>query len=647
MSWSKIIKSPRISRDYLIRNEILDLEPAPEPTEPEESPAALAERAYTQGLEAGRQAGRAEAEQAFQKEQQTYQGLLQSMDQNLGEYYERLENRMLDLALAMAKKIVGGIAASHSDAIHQSLRKVLARHDNPGELLTVRLHPDDYRRMAPDDNLALKNFKMVPDPAVTAGGCLLETGFGLLDARVETQLEELAKVVRREQEEGGHPSAMLEAVENANEVRSEGRVVNIVGTVIESRGPHLTVGAQCEIVGNSGDGQTGSTLAEVIGFKENRVLLMPLGDRHGIGPGSRVLARGQNFMVTAGPHLLGRVLNGLGQPIDGLGGLAPAGEVEMIALHGRPNNPMERKPITEPLYTGIRAIDGLLTCGKGGRMGIFAGSGVGKSVLLGMIARNTLADVNVIALVGERGREVREFVERDLGPEGLQRSVVIAVTSDESPVLRIHGAQLAASVAEYFARQGRDVMFMMDSVTRFAMAHREIGLAIGEPPTTKGYTPSTFAALPKLLERSGIFGERGSITGLYTVLVEGDDMDEPVADHVRSILDGHIVLSRSLFSQNHFPAIDILPSVSRLSKTVCAREQSAWAGRLRDALATLQEVQDLLNIGAYVRGSNPKIDQALAAVDDIHRFLRQGITEKTRPEEMWPQISEIAGRLGR
>jgi flagellum-specific ATP synthase len=302
---------------------------------------------------------------------------------------------------------------------------------------------------------------------------------------------------------------------------------------------------------------------------------------------------------------------------------------------------MERRAINEPLYTGVRAIDGLITCGNGVRMGIFAGSGVGKSVLLGMMARNTQADVNVIALIGERGREVKEFVERDLGPEGLSRSVIVAVTSDESPVVRIHGAKLAATLAEYFAKQGKDVMFMMDSVTRFAMAYREVGLAAGEPPATKGYTPSTFAALPKLLERSGIFGERGSITGFYTVLVEGDDMDEPVADHVRSILDGHVVLSRSLASQNHFPAIDVLGSISRLMRQVCTPEQVKLGGQIRDTMATMAEAQDLVNIGAYAKGSNPKIDKALLCIEDIRTFLRQKVDEKVSPEEMWAQMNRI------
>jgi flagellum-specific ATP synthase len=626
-------------RDWLISSsEVIRAEEASQAADRETEETLRLQRRDEEIYSRGFQAGQAEAGKGFQSELQTYQAVLHSLEKELENFYAGMETRTVDLTLALVKKIVGAMSATGIEAIRQSIKKVLARHNEPGELLTLRMHPEDHARMAPTDTAAVKNFKMVPDPGVARGGCIMETGFGLVDARLETQLEELEKVLRVQTCEGTHPSQVKEAIENASEVRSEGRVVNIVGTVIESRGPNLTVGEQCEII--SADRH--ATWAEVIGFRENRVLLMPLGDHHGIGPGSRVIARGQSFAIQAGPHLLGRILNGLGHPIDAQGAL---GSGETLSIHGQPNNPMQRRTITSPLYTGVRTIDGFLTCGKGGRMGIFAGSGVGKSVLLGMMARNTQADVNVIALIGERGREVREFVERDLGPEGLKRSVVIAVTSDESPVLRIHGAQLAASIAEYFARQGKDVLFMMDSVTRFAMAHREIGLAIGEPPTTKGYTPSTFAALPKLLERSGIFGDKGSITGFYAVLVEGDDMDEPVADHVRSILDGHVVLSRSLFTQNHFPAIDVLSSISRLTKMVCTPEQTAWAGRLRDCLATVKDVQDLLNIGAYVRGNNPKIDQALNVVDAIERFLIQGMGEKTLPEEMWKRLAGIVSQL--
>lgn len=592
--------------------------------------------AYARGL----RTGRAEAEAVAQAEAAALREALKRLEEGLAAFYRQLEIQAGDLVLAMVRKIVGAAGSLSDEVIQHNLRKLLAQPHAPGDLLTVRLHPDDYRRLAPEGQSVLKNLKLEPDPEVERGGCLLESRFGLLDARLGTQLEELEAAVRSQLSAGRSLVQTTAGIEAAAEVRAEGRVTKIVGTVIESQGPNTTVGEECEIV-HPTDGTVHT--AEVIGFRDAQVLLMPLDDARGLGPGHRVIARGRTFALQAGPQLLGRVLNGLGQAIDGQG---PLGGGEPVNLHAQPNNPMQRLPVSAPLYTGIRAIDGLVTCAKGGRMGIFAGSGLGKSVLLGMMARRTRADVNVIALIGERGREVREFVERDLGEEGRPRSVVVAVTSDESPVLRLRGAQLAAALAEYFARQGRDVQFMMDSVTRFAMAQREVGLAAGEPPTTKGYPPSTYAALPKLLERSGNFADQGSITGFYTVLVEGDDMDEPVADHVRSILDGHIILSRALASQNHFPAIDVLRSISRLSKQVCSPEQLAQAGRVRDLLATYYEAQDLVNIGAYVAGSNPQIDLALRAIGDLKRFLRQGLEESVRPEEVWHMLEEILSRLG-
>lgn len=643
---SKILKHPSVSaQEYCLPISLEAMPAIAEWTGTEaETPAELVQADAQQALEAeayaqGQQAGACELQQVLVQEREQGQTQLVALAAALDDFYQRLELRMSEAAMAMVRKIVGAASEQHTELIRESLRKVLARHNQPGELLTLHLHPDDYQRLVPDPAVAPKNLRMLPDPEIQRGGCLLETKFGMIDARLDTQLQELEKTLREQMSAGVSPTQRIEGIQQTSEVRAEGRIVKIVGTVIESRGPSVTVGERCEIIDQNGEAHT---WAEVIGFRENQVLLMPLGDARGIGPGSRVIAKGKYFTAQVGEHLLGRVINGLGQPIDGLGALCGG---EAVSIFAPPNNPMQRQSIQAPLYTGIRAIDGLLTCAKGGRMGIFAGSGVGKSVLLGMMARNTQADVNVIALIGERGREVKEFVEHDLGPEGLKRSVVIAVTSDESPVLRIHGAQLAASVAEYFARQGKHVMFMMDSVTRFAMAHREIGLAIGEPPTTKGYTPSTFAALPKLLERSGLFGERGSITGFYTVLVEGDDMDEPVSDHVRSILDGHIVLSRALFSQNHFPAIDILNSISRLSKQVCSPEQREQANNIRDLLATYFEAQDLVNIGAYVQGSNPKIDTALKVIQPIKDYLRQGLTEKILPEAVWGGVNDIIQRL--
>ncbi|NLK51259.1 MAG: flagellar protein export ATPase FliI [Syntrophomonadaceae bacterium] len=410
-------------------------------------------------------------------------------------------------------------------------------------------------------------------------------------------------------------------LERVDPITQKGKIAQVVGLAIESEGPQVRLGELCEIITLSGKGKL---LAEVIGFKQNRTLLMPLGEMDGLGPGCEVEATGQVFKVGVGPELIGRVLDGLGNPMDG-GGPLPC--QTYYPVMNRPPNPLHRKRIDEPLSLGVRAIDGLLTRCKGQRMGIFAGSGVGKSTLMGMIARNTNADVNVIALIGERGREVREFLERDLGPEGQKRSVVIIATSDQPALIRLKGAFVATSIAEYFRDQGNDVMFMMDSVTRFAMAQREVGLTVGEPPATRGYTPSVFALLPKLLERSGT-SDKGTITGLYSVLVDGDDMNEPIADAVRGILDGHIVLSRDLAAQNHYPAIDILNSVSRVMIEIVKEDHREVANQIRSILATYQDAKDLIDIGAYAHGSNPKIDYALTLIEGCLSFLKQEITEQ-------------------
>ena len=351
---------------------------------------------------------------------------------------------------------------------------------------------------------------------------------------------------------------------------------------------------------------------------------MALGDATSISPGSEIVATGHTLSVNVGTSLLGRVIDGLGRPIDGKGAIEPD---ELRSVNNAPPNPLTRKRITEPIATGIRSIDTLLTCGKGQRVGIFAGSGVGKSVMLGMIARRTSADVNVICLVGERGREVGEFLDRELGEEGLNRSVVLVATSDQAALIRIKAVFMATTIAEYFRDQGLDVMLLMDSVTRFAMAQREVGLAIGEPPTTKGYTPSVFALLPKVLERAGN-SNKGSITGLYTVLVEGDDMNEPVADAVRSILDGHIVLSRRLASAGHYPAVDVLESISRVMPSVTKEDHRQAVHKILDMMATYREAEDLINIGAYVKGSNPRIDMAIGRIGAIRSFLRQRSDEQ-------------------
>ena len=425
-----------------------------------------------------------------------------------------------------------------------------------------------------------------------------------------------------------------QTLDNTDPIRIRGKVNQVVGLVIETDGPPVSVGELCSITNVGGDEPV---LAEVVGFRQNRVLLMPLGQMEGISPGSKVTATDKAFTVKVGESLLGRVLNGLGEPIDGKG---PIWATETRSVIAPPPDPLGRQRITEPLGTGIRAIDSLITCGKGQRAGIFAGSGVGKSVLLGMLARNAEADVNVIALIGERGREVREFIERDLGPEGLAKSVVIVATSDQPALVRIKGAQVATAVAEYFRDEGLNVMLMMDSVTRVAMAQREVGLAIGEPPTTRGYTPSTFAMLPRLLERAGM-GEAGSITGLYTVLVEGDEMDEPVADAVRSILDGHIVLSRRLQSQGHYPAIDVLESVSRVMVDVVSDAHFDTSNRIKEILVNYREAEDLINVGAYQEGNNPEIDFAIRYVNAINIFLRQGIEENTPFQQTYEQMISL------
>ena len=427
-----------------------------------------------------------------------------------------------------------------------------------------------------------------------------------------------------------------QALDKTDPIRIRGKVNQVVGLVIESDGPPVSVGELCTIT-NKGGGPP--VLAEVVGFKRSRVLLMPLGPMEGISPGSKVTSSDEAFTVKVGDSLLGRVLNGLGEPIDNKGPLWTNDKRSVISP---PPDPLGRQRITEPLGTGIRAIDSLITCGKGQRVGIFAGSGVGKSVLLGMLARNAKSDVNVIALIGERGREVRDFIERDLGPEGLARSVIVVATSDQPALVRIKGAQVATAIAEHFRDEGKDVMLMMDSITRVAMAQREVGLAIGEPPTTRGYTPSTFAMLPKLLERAGM-GELGSITGLYAVLVEGDDMDEPVADAVRSILDGHIVLSRRLQSQGHYPAIDVLESVSRVMVDVVSEAHFDTSNRIKEVLVNYREAEDLINVGAYQEGNNPDIDYAIRYVNGINGFLRQGIQESTPFQQTFEQMVGLLG----
>jgi FliI/YscN family ATPase len=414
------------------------------------------------------------------------------------------------------------------------------------------------------------------------------------------------------------PSPYLAALRNAKTVRLAGRVAQVVGLTIEARGLDSQVGEVCEIRPNG----HAPLQSEVVGFRDGRTLLMPLGEMHGIQPGSAVYPMRSAFRAPVGHGLLGRILDGLGRPMDGRGPLLASGSAP---IYNAAPHPLHRRPISEPLVTGVRAIDGLLTAGKGQRLGIFAGSGVGKSTLMGALARSSNADIAVIALIGERGREVQEFVERDLGKAGLARSVVVVSTSDQPALVRLKAAWVATTIAEYFRdREGLDVTFMMDSVTRFAMAQREIGLAIGEPPASKGYTPSVFALLPKLMERAGT-SETGSITGFYTVLVEGDDFNEPICDAARGILDGHIMLSRDLAARNHYPAIDVLQSVSRVMGAVTNKEHRDRAALARKLLATYEKARDLVNIGAYAPGSDAEIDAALSALPALLRFLQQGV----------------------
>ena len=426
----------------------------------------------------------------------------------------------------------------------------------------------------------------------------------------------------------------FEALDRVDSLTVYGRVAQAVGTVIEGYGPVTSIGEMGEVIREDGDGRV---LAEVVGFRGERLLLMPLGEMRGIGPTSRLVMTGRQASVPVGAGLLGRVLDGLGRPIDGGG---PIQADVPYPLYADPMNPLRRRRISEPFDMGIRAINGLLTCGVGQKVGVFAGSGVGKSILLGMISRNTVADVKVIALIGERGREVQEFLERDLTPEARAKSVVVAATSDQPPLVRIRGAFVATAIAEYFRDCGKNVLLLMDSLTRFAHGQREVGLAIGEPPTTKGYTPSVFALLPKLLERVGTCDGAGSITGVYTILVEGDDLSDPVADSARAILDGHIVLSRDLVARHHFPAIDILQSTSRVMMEVTTPRHRAAARAVIESLSTYQRAEDVITLGAYKPGSNARVDRAMKSIDAINRYLQQ------EPSEAAPLAASVDALVG-
>ena len=425
---------------------------------------------------------------------------------------------------------------------------------------------------------------------------------------------------------------------NTDPIRVNGRVTQVVGLLIEATGPQNPVGDVCHIITPQGP-----LPCEIVGFRRGSVLLMPLIHTEGIRQGSEVVPTGMPLTAPAGEELLGRMLDGLGNPIDDKGDL-PAG-IKRVAINRAPPNPLTRKRIQKPLPTGVKVLDGLLTIGGGQRMGIFAGSGVGKSTLMGMICRSSQADINVVALVGERGREVREFLEKDLGPEGMRCSIVVVATSEQPALVRVKAAFTATAIAEYFRDKEKNVMLMMDSVTRFALAQREIGLAVGEPPTTRGYTPSVFSLLPKLLERAGT-AKKGSITGIYTVLVEGGDMDEPVADAVRGILDGHLLLSRELAHQNIYPAVDILGSISRLMPEITEKSHYELAGKLRNIYSTYVKNADAISLGAYKAGSDPRIDEAIKKHPLIEAYIKQGINEAVGFSDSIAELAKIVGQGG-
>lgn len=430
----------------------------------------------------------------------------------------------------------------------------------------------------------------------------------------------------------------ITAVKDKRFMKYTGKITKVAGLTIESNGPMASIGELCYIYPYKSNKPV---LSEVVGFRDDKILLMPLGEMEGIASGSIVVGSGKSLRVNVGDELIGRVLDGLGNPIDGLG---PIKSNKYYPVSNSPPSPLDRSIIKDPLSVGVRAIDGLLTCGKGQRVGIFAGSGVGKSTLMGMISRNSTADINVIGLIGERGREVNEFLQNDLTDEGLKKSVVVVVTSDQPALIRVKGALVTTAIAEYFRDKGLNVMLLMDSLTRFSLAQREIGLAIGEPPVTRGFTPSVFAMMPKLLERTGT-SDKGTITGLYTVLVDGDDLTEPITDTARGILDGHIVLSRKIANSNHYPAIDILASISRVMPNITSKEHIKLASSIKDIMAVYHEAEDLINIGAYKKGANKKIDIAIDSIDEINNFLKQETNTSPTFEDTLEMMENIINKL--
>jgi flagellum-specific ATP synthase len=605
------------------------------------------------------QAGYAEAKEQTlideKKRQQPIEALLSESRRVLKDHMlnvaHRVENDVIQGAVAMARAILRHEINERPDNSMRIMRKALqmARGQacikikaNPvdGETARNLLHEEIQ------DTDAVDKVEVVADKSIDPGGCLIETDFGNIDARIEQQLNSAASQLKSQimteskmEVEGTYNIPKFDhfhhTISGLHPINACGHVTKVVGLVVEANGPVMQMGSLCDIHGVEGEAPV---TAEVLGFRDRTVLMMPLEEIRSIGPGSRVVARQERASVAVGPQLLGRVIDGLGNPIDGAG---PLFSKMQYPIYTQPINPLLRQRIRTPLDLGIRAINGLLTVGCGQRMGIFAGSGVGKSVLMGMIARKSQADVNVIALIGERGRELNEFIDKELGEEGLKKSVVVVATSDHLPLVRVRGAFVATALAEYFRDEGMHVNLMMDSLTRFAMAQREIGLALGEPPTTKGYTPSVFTLLPKLLERAGTSDHKGTITGLYTVLVEGDDMNEPIADAARSILDGHVVLTRELADRNHYPAIDVLKSISRVMEDIASLQHKHNCGSLKELLATYRKAEDLINIGAYVSGSNPAIDRSIEKIERINDFLKQDISESVGLEQSLQELAQI------
>ena len=613
---------------------------------------------YEEGYKAGKEEGFNKGyEDGFQKGENEAQKLIDEALEIKNEYINRrnsllkeAEEDIVNLIITIYEKVLYKRVEEDRDLILSLVLNGIKDLEIKDKL-TIIVSKDDYEVIEENKKHILAKATLIDDIEIRVdndmvkGDCILETSKGDVDVSINNQLKEIKELIVSilnnewwNMEEKVNIQKYIEQIREKRFIKFIGNITKVTGLTIESNGPMASIGELCYIYPHN---KAKPVLAEVVGFKDDNILLMPLGHMEGIASGSKVIASGKTLKVHVGEELKGRILDGLGNPIDGKG---PIPSKKTYDVSNTPPNPLERQVIKEPLTLGVKAIDGLLTFGKGQRMGIFAGSGVGKSTLMGMIARNSSADINVIGLIGERGREVREFIEKDLREEGLKRSIVVVATSDQPALIRVKGAMVATAIAEYFRDLGKDVMLLMDSVTRFAMAQREIGLAIGEPPVTRGFTPSVFSVLPKLLERAGT-SSKGSITGLYTVLVDGDDLNEPITDTVRGILDGHIVLSRKLANQNHYPAIDVLASVSRVMPSIVDDEHLNIANTIKNTMAVYRESEDLINIGAYKKGSNREIDKAIDVKEDIDRFLKQRVLESYPLNETIEFMMNIANKL--